>query len=117
MQPTVAEKIKADTNIPTAADAVQQLATVLPIGWPNGVGYKAKIMPAEAGKPVSVPASIQVVPFTCVDWALAFIGWLITAFSTLFGAPFWFDLLQTVVRLKGSGPSPKEKVDGTGGSA
>jgi hypothetical protein len=48
-------------------------------------------------------------------WAI--VGWVITAFSTLFGAPFWFDLLQTVVRLKGSGPSPEEKVDGTAGSA
>jgi len=36
-------------------------------------------------------------------------GWLITAFATLFGAPFWFDALQQIVRLKGSGPSPSEK--------
>jgi hypothetical protein len=117
MQPAVAAKLSADKETPTAADAVQQLTTVLPIGWPNGLGYKAKIVPAEAGKPVSVPASIQVIPFTSADWGLAFIGWLITALSTLFGAPFWFDLLQTVVRLKGSGPSPKEKVDGTGAAA
>lgn len=37
-------------------------------------------------------------------------GWLITAVATLFGAPFWFDALQQVVRLKGSGPSPAEKL-------
>jgi hypothetical protein len=41
-------------------------------------------------------------------------GWLITAVATLFGAPFWFDLLQQFVRLKGSGPSPAEKVSGAG---
>ncbi|HSD40064.1 MAG TPA: hypothetical protein VLC92_21370 [Rhodocyclaceae bacterium] len=30
-------------------------------------------------------------------------GWLITASSALFGAPFWFDALQKVVNLRGSG--------------
>ena len=38
------------------------------------------------------------------------LGWFITATATLFGAPFWFDTLQSVVRLKGTGPSPSEKV-------
>jgi len=37
------------------------------------------------------------------------LGWLITAFASLFGAPFWFDTLQSFVRLKGAGPSPQEK--------
>jgi len=41
-------------------------------------------------------------------WTLPF-GWLITALASLFGAPFWFDALQQIVRLKGSGPSPAEK--------
>ncbi len=36
-------------------------------------------------------------------------GWIITAIAALFGAPFWFDTLQSVIRLKGSGPSPQEK--------
>jgi hypothetical protein len=50
-------------------------------------------------------------------WWTLFFGWLITAFATLFGAPFWFDALQTIIRLKGSGPSPKEKKDGSGAAA
>jgi hypothetical protein len=37
------------------------------------------------------------------------VGWFITAFAALFGAPFWFDMLQLFVRLKSSGPSPQEK--------
>jgi hypothetical protein len=41
----------------------------------------------------------------------SFFGWLITAFAALFGAPFWFDVLQSVIRLKGSGPSPAEKAN------
>jgi hypothetical protein len=37
------------------------------------------------------------------------LGWFITAVAALFGAPFWFDMLQSVIRLKGAGPSPDEK--------
>jgi hypothetical protein len=44
-------------------------------------------------------------------------GWLITAVATLFGAPFWFDALERVVRLKGSGPSPAEKRADMGAAA
>ena len=44
-------------------------------------------------------------------------GWLITAAATLFGAPFWFDMLEQFVRLKGSGPSPAEKSLGSGASS
>lgn len=40
------------------------------------------------------------------------VGWIITAFAALFGAPFWFDTLQSLIRLKGAGPSPQEKLDG-----
>jgi hypothetical protein len=48
---------------------------------------------------------------------LALLGWVIAALSTLFGAPFWFDLLQTIIRVKGAGPSPVEKVAGKGAAA
>jgi hypothetical protein len=44
-------------------------------------------------------------------------GWLITAVATLFGAPFWFDSLQQVIRLKGSGPSPAEKTSNSAAAA
>jgi hypothetical protein len=44
-------------------------------------------------------------------------GWLIVAVATLFGAPFWFDALQRIIRLKGSGPSPAEKQLKTGAEA
>jgi hypothetical protein len=33
------------------------------------------------------------------------VGWLLTASATLFGAPFWFDLLQRIANLRGTGPS------------
>jgi len=45
------------------------------------------------------------------------LGWLITAVATLFGAPFWFDALQQIVRLKGAGPSPAENSSNSGAAA
>ena len=37
-----------------------------------------------------------------------FAGWLITAVAATLGAPFWFDLLSKLVKLRGSGP----RIDG-----
>jgi hypothetical protein len=36
-------------------------------------------------------------------------GWLLTASTALFGAPFWFDLLQRTMQLRGTGSKPDEK--------
>jgi hypothetical protein len=38
---------------------------------------------------------------------LAVCGWFVTAFSVLFGGPFWFDLLQRLVNLRGTGSKPE----------
>jgi hypothetical protein len=38
--------------------------------------------------------------------SLMLAGWLITAGATLFGAPFWFDILKGVVNLRGTGQPP-----------
>ncbi len=37
-------------------------------------------------------------------FALMLLGWLIAAGAALFGAPFWFDILQRFVHLRGTGP-------------
>ena len=37
------------------------------------------------------------------------VGWTLTAASTLFGAPFWFDMLQRIMQLRGTGAKPGEK--------
>jgi hypothetical protein len=43
--------------------------------------------------------------------AITLCGWLITALSALFGAPFWFDLLQRLVNLRGTGAKPGDPAD------
>ena len=73
----------AISSLPGNADATQALSTLndLPIGW------------------FPFPSSVP----------LAVCGWLITAISVLFGAPFWFDLLQRMVNLRGTGQKPDER--------
>jgi hypothetical protein len=41
---------------------------------------------------------------------LAICGWFVTAFSVLFGGPFWFDLLQRLVNLRGTGGKPEPAI-------
>lgn len=36
-------------------------------------------------------------------------GWMLTASTALFGAPFWFDLLQRAMQLRGTGARPDQK--------
>ena len=69
--------------VPAALDAnlVNELAT-LPIGWG------------------SFP------PVLDAAFALQVAGWLITASTTLFGAPFWFDILQHMINLRSTGAKP-----------
>lgn len=75
----VAELSVAD--VPEASKAIETLNGTALIGW-SGVAL---------GDPA---ADLSMV-----------LGWLIVAGASLFGAPFWFDTLQRVVRLAGTGPA------------
>jgi hypothetical protein len=45
-------------------------------------------------------------PDSAASISLKFLGWLITAFAVSQGAPFWFDLMNRFINLRGSGPKP-----------
>ncbi|MFC5459817.1 hypothetical protein [Massilia niabensis] len=81
-QPQLAAHIGA---VPGALDAqtLQQLLA-LPVGW------------------ASFP------PVLNSAFALQAAGWFVTAATTLFGAPFWFDLLQRAVQLRSTGTRPND---------
>jgi len=83
-QPQLAAHI---TAAPAAldAEALRQL-WALPIGWS------------------SFP------PVLDTAFALQAAGWIVTASTTLFGAPFWFDLLQRAVQLRSTGTRPDDGV-------
>lgn len=97
-QPATEEQAVAVLNGMAQAD--------LPVGW--APGHFLEVTNGQ-GQWVSLwsPATI----FSSL------LGWIITAAAALFGAPFWFDTLQSIVRLKGSGPSPAEKADGRAASS
>jgi hypothetical protein len=91
-QPSLAKGITV-APAGTATDALLQLDQLgLPLGW--------------TGWPIGqyIHSGLSL-----LGWLSAIVGWLITALATLFGAPFWFDLLQRVARLQGSGPPPGKK--------
>lgn len=67
----------------------------LPFGWTN---FRT---PSESEKPRVI--------------LLLICGWIISASATLFGAPFWFDTLQRLARIRSSGPSPREAAAARGG--
>lgn len=58
----------------------------IPIGWDDGQFERL------TGKDGSLAL-----------WTATLLGWLITAFAITLGAPFWFDLLGKLVKLRGSG--------------
>ncbi|WP_051933748.1 hypothetical protein [Massilia sp. BSC265] len=79
--PALAAQIKA---APTALDAeALRRLWAMPIGWST------------------FPPQLD------TAFALQLAGWLITAGTTLFGAPFWFDLLQRAVQLRSTGAKPQ----------
>jgi hypothetical protein len=74
-----------DVAAPGALDpAVFDALMALPIGWTH--------FPPAAG----------------TDFMLQIAGWVITASTALFGAPFWFDLMQRVVRMRSTGARPED---------
>ncbi|HWB27905.1 MAG TPA: hypothetical protein VG738_20675 [Chitinophagaceae bacterium] len=81
---------KISVNLDNAAGAAKTLAsTGIPYGWPgNGIDG------------------------TCWHWVLSLLikigGWLITAFAVMLGAPFWFDLMNKFINLRGSGKKPDD---------
>jgi hypothetical protein len=40
------------------------------------------------------------------SWALMIVGWIITALAISLGAPFWFDILNKVIKLRTTGNKP-----------
>ena len=116
-QPALAEELKSihdsirrrrTPSMGRSLAAKQVLAAIRHhgAGWlPGGMGARA--LPGHPGR--SRDAGKRFGPRRLRSGTGPLLGWLITAVAALFGAPFWFDALQSIVRLKGAGPSPDEK--------
>uniref|UniRef100_UPI00404AA58B hypothetical protein n=1 Tax=Fulvivirga sp. TaxID=1931237 RepID=UPI00404AA58B len=53
------------------------------------------------------------VPNGSNHWALRIVGWLLTALAISLGAPFWFDLLNKLMKLRGAVQSSSGKSSGS----
>lgn len=68
-------------------------ALQLPVGWPD---------PQNRDAP-----DLGLMPRTFMGWLSRIGGWLLTIFALALGAPFWFDMLNKLVNLRGAG-KPEE---------
>lgn len=77
------DAMKPDQAAATAAKLFNALQPAFLIGWVRGP------------EPYDGPSSF-----------IAITSWLMVASASLFGASFWFDILQRLTHLKGTGPEP-----------
>jgi hypothetical protein len=81
--------------VDTSVSALRGLA--LPLGW----------TPAHSG-PKRVSTDPRHIPATGGQWLLKLLGLAITVGALSFGAPFWFDVLGKIARMRNTGnPPPK----------
>jgi hypothetical protein len=78
--------------------------STLPVGW----GRTVVRTPAPDGK--SPPVENQCIAQLCPSGVpkprtilLMIVGWIVTGLATSLGAPFWFDLLNKALQMRGSG--------------
>ena len=128
----VAKSVSAPTPVcakaltPTERDLCQQRQSLaklqaagLPIGW-DPSACRQVLGPWFCGMVMStkgedIPAHLNEA-WQVQGLLLAVLGWCITAVACTLGAPFWFDLLSQLIKLRGSGGKP-DAAAGAGGKA
>ena len=90
-----ASAAQSDTGAAPLGTTLEQLRQI-PLGLTG-----AEHRPQFASKPLAY----------LLSFLPALPGLLITAIASLFGAPFWFDLLQRLTQLRGTGAKPKTEQD------
>lgn len=86
----------------------------LPIGW-NYYKHEEKPNPKQTSTEKN-PDSSRCFSFSSINfcypeyqnYALRWIGWLLTALAGIFGAPFWFDAISKLFAIRGTGKKPEE---------
>jgi len=113
---TVAQRLWTDG--PLRAAVVQQAARETP---PDAAGTEASGTQGVGKRLDSVERSLRTVDGLSLpigwstqaqpsSWWVAGAGWALTALAISFGAPFWFDVLGQVARLRSSGVRPDPSV-------
>lgn len=64
--------------------------------------------------PPELPWGWQNHPFDSSFKLLSIVGWIATILAICLGAPFWFDILNKIANLRGTGPKPSTNPDNSG---
>lgn len=72
---------------------------------------EAQLRPVPLGWDFSPDAAQQVIPSGTTGWMEKVIGLTLSALAVSLGAPFWFDLLNKFVSIRGTGPAPSIEKD------
>jgi hypothetical protein len=91
-----------DSDEQLTSDMVSRMMT-LPVGW--SLAERAKIGEWTFSSNRQAWITPQYPPLLKLAWP-HIPGCLITASAALFGAPFWFDLLQRLIQIRGTGTKP-----------
>jgi hypothetical protein len=90
-------------------------AVRLPIGWapePSSPRTSEQVQAQQALNQLNGCRASGARPDSPVAWATAigdhWLGWLITVLAISLGSPFWFDLLNRFMSIRGGGKSPEE---------
>ena len=89
--PDVAADIKNFPKVPPAAQSL--------VGW---------VGPVDSAARTYVATEPRRFPRDAGEWLYKLLGLLLTAFAASLGAPFWFDVLNKIVNMRSSGPSPND---------
>jgi hypothetical protein len=84
---------RSEGKPPSAGLVDQWISTLrtLPVGWDNG----------RAGPRLDSVAALA-------TYLMFLVGLVVTASSAVFGAPFWFDLLQRLIQIRSTGAKPAD---------
>lgn len=88
-----------ETKLQDAVQKTEKTLGSLPIGW-HCVVNRPPQAPVTLGYWDCAKTKLQPIPL---------LGWIVTAIALTLGAPFWFDLLQKFVNLRGAGAKPKRE--------
>jgi len=108
-------------NIPALENQLQALN--IPFGWTfasfNTTARQCSLLPIRASQVWGIPSTdsqaqpvclrFNHLPLDIISWLVKLMGLLMTGAAAAQGAPFWFDILEKLVNVRGAGANPSEK--------
>jgi len=97
-----------ESKLRDTVDTTERTLRSLPIGWNC-------VIKGPTAASARTPEEVALGYWDCAKTKLPdvrliqILGWMLTAAALTLGAPFWFDLLQKFVNIRGAGSKPKRE--------